>query len=423
MRGAMLLACLAACAACQADRPRTETDKETGVVLHYVTSQPCMNTIGYPTCHTWSRDGEHLFIESGRPRPDGTRPPIERQLLKLNIETGEAVHLASLEVEDTQSYGQAHMRTSTQYHADYAPEADVLVYYDMTGHNMYLMDAATGRRERILHESEGTIGDPPAITPDGKRVVYHVFFPSIANRFMSAVTSVIFSLDVDPKTLKAVSEPKIITVYPGRTVQGPAAEKFTKGIQVNHSQVNPTNPDHYCYAHEFGGMNTDGSLVLTRTWDNLDGIDRPVCRLKPGEWHTHEVIGPKGKALYFVENWGVASVDFETREKRTVYKPPTETGPRAWHITVSPDEKWIAADMVADGDADADGNYHSGIVLIENATGKSKVLCHIPRGKSHPRHPHPNFSPDGKRIAFVVPDGKENSQVAYVDIADVIARW
>lgn len=417
-----LLLALSICGACSADTPRIQIDKETGVKVHYVTSEPCANTIAYPTCHTWSRDGKSMFIESNRPRPDGTKPPIERQLLRVDVETGEAKHLASLEVENTEPYGDAHIRTSTQYHFDYAPEADILVYYDMTGHNMYLMDASTGRRERILHEPEGTIGDPPAITRDGRRVVYYVIFPATPNRFLGSGTSVIFALDLDPKTLKATGEPRIITAYPGRALTGPAAQKFTRGQLINHCQVNPTNPDHYCYAHEFGGVKPDGSLTLTRTWENFEGIDRPVYRAEPGDWQTHEAIGPKGKCLYFVENWGIAAVDFATREKRVIYQPG-EKGHRAWHITVSPDEKWIAADVVADGEADADGLFPSGILLVETATGRSKLLCHIPRGASHPRHPHPNFSHDGTKIAFVVPEGKDNCQVAYVEIGEVVGGW
>lgn len=31
--------------------------------MHVVTDTPAMNTIGYPTCCTWSRDGSSLFVE------------------------------------------------------------------------------------------------------------------------------------------------------------------------------------------------------------------------------------------------------------------------------------------------------------------------------------------------------------------------
>ena len=395
-----------------------ETDRETGLTVHYLTDDQHINTIGYPTCRTWSSDGRFVFIESTRPRPDGTSKPLERQILKIEAATGQTTHMAILDVENTAKYGDAHIRASSQYHFDYAPNADVMVYYDMTGHNMYLMDVSSGRSGLILHEHEGTIGDPPAITPDGTRVVYYVFYPSTPNRFLGPMTSVIFSLNVNPETLEAKGEPRIITAYPGRMVEA-YKDKLRNGVVVNHCQVNPIDHDHFCYAHEFGGARPDGTLTMTRTWQNRNGIDSPVYRPKEGEWQTHEVIGPLGKCLYFVENRGVSAVDFETGQKRRVYDKDKY---QAIHISISPDEKWIAADTW-DGEPDKDGCFHGGILLIETATGKSKLLCECLAGRGHPRHPHPNFSSDGKRIAFTTAVGPDRSRVAYVDISDIINNW
>jgi hypothetical protein len=405
-------------AAAEPETPTPAQPKELKLEIHYVTHEPCLNTIAYPTCHTWSADGKWLFIESTRPRPDGIiGHKNERQLLKVNIETGETVHLATLEVEDTKQYGEGQVGASSQYHTDYAPEANVLLYYDMTGHNMYLMDVATGRSNRILHEPEGTIGDPPSITPDGKRVVYYVLFRALPNRFLGGVISVIFALDVDPATLQPTGEPKVITAWPSR-LDPAVAHRGPNGVIVNHSQVNPKDHDHYCYAHEFGGARTDGSLLLTRCWENRHGIDRPLDIPTDLQGQTHEVIGPLGTSLYFVENWHVSAVDFATYQKRRI----CEDSPlRPSHITVSPDEKWIAADKWGGDEPAEDGLLHSGIILIETATGDTQLICEFLRGASHPRHPHPSFSPDGTRIAFVVSDGPETSQVAWVDVGGIVS--
>ncbi|HEX2924130.1 MAG TPA: hypothetical protein VHS28_08900 [Chloroflexota bacterium] len=390
--------------------------------VHYITNEPCFNTTAYPTCRAWSRDSRYIFVESDRARPDGTKKPVERQLLKIDAQTGETAHLATLELEDTKPYGAGHIRCSTQFHFDYAPEANVLVYYDMTGHNLYLVDADTGKSARILHEPEGTIGDPPGITPDGKRVVYYVIYPSIANRFLSGRTSVVFYLDVDPEKMQALGEPKVVTAYAGRVSDKALKDRFPGGIIVNHCQVNPKDPEHFCFAHEFGGRPPEASLTYTRTWENRGGIDRPVYRSRAGEWETHELIGPLGKSLYFVQNWGISRVDFADKIKHAIYD--NKEGLNPCHITVSPDEKWIAADMWDHLDKpDENGCFRSGILLIEAATGKSKVLCRINRGQSHPLHPHPNFSPDGAKVAFTVAEGTNRGQVAYVDISDVIKNW
>jgi len=387
--------------------------------MHIITDTPTVNTIGYPTCQTWSRDSRSLFVESGRPRPDGTSHTGERQLLKIDIVDGKVAHLATLEAEKTDSYGPAHLVFSSDHHVDYAPLANTLVYYDMTGHNMYLLNLDTGRPARILHEPQGTIGDPPSISRAGTRVVYYALYPGIESRFFTGMVSAIFALDVDPVALEAKGEPWIIEAYPGRKGQT-FAENPRDTVYVNHCQINPANKDHIAYAHEFGWAPTDGSIAKTRLWQAMvDGSDnRPLDRQKPGEGHTHEVFGPKGKSLYFVSSGAVWAVDFDTGKKRLIFEAPDHC---PGHITVSPDERWIAADMWANEGTDSHGNPMSGILLVDTKTGEQRVLCRFPRGKSHPAHPHPNFSPDGRKIAFVIADGP-NCQAAYVDISEIVEK-
>ena len=383
--------------------------------MRVLTDTPGINTIGYPTCRTWSADGTSLFVESDRPRPDGVCIPGERQLLKVDIADGKVTHLATLEVEDVAQYGPAHIKASSQYHADYAPLANTLVYFDMTGHNMYLLDPDSGRCANILHEPEGTIADPPSISTDGTRVVYYVLYPAVENRLFTGVNSVIFALILDPKTLEVSRGPRILVAYPGR--KGPTyAENPRDQVHVNHCQINPANRDHICYAHEFHNIGVDGSPMKTRLWQVMsDGsYDRPVIRQKAREGHTHEVFGPSGKCLYYVDFWArsVFAVDFESGERRLVFEA-SEYLPN--HITISPDERFIAADTWADEGTDAHGNPMSSILLVDTQTGEQRILCRFPRHEKHPGHPHPSFSPDGTKIAFTLADG-ENTQVACVDI-------
>ncbi|MFQ3549543.1 MAG: hypothetical protein SNJ70_07310 [Armatimonadota bacterium] len=137
--------------------------------INYINNSPHLNTIAYPTSKTWCKDSKWVFFESTRPRQDGTHNNLERRIYKTNIETGEMVHLATLEVEDIDKYGTAQFGGSSQYHFDYAPDANILVYYDIRGHNLYLLNVETGKVNRILHEYKGTIGDPAAITHGGSR--------------------------------------------------------------------------------------------------------------------------------------------------------------------------------------------------------------------------------------------------------------
>lgn len=391
--------------------------KETEVLssLHIVTDTPGVNTIGYPTCRTWSKDGKSLFIESSRPRPDGTSHKGERQLLKIDIADRKVTHLATLEAEDVTQYGRAHRPISSHFHADYAPKADLLVYYDMTAHNMYLLDPNTGRRERILHEPEGTIGDPPSISMDGRRVVYYVFYPAVENSYFSELISVVFSLDVDPVTLKAVGKPDIVVAYPGRKMAN-YAENIRNQVFVDHCQINPTNNDHISYAHEFSGINPDGSLLTTRLWHVMaDGSNnKPLVIQQPGEGHTHEVFGPNGKLIYWVSRGLVYSADFASGKKKLVFDGSKYGG---CHVAISPDERWIALDLWLGEGNDEHGNPISGIMLVDTKTGDHRILCKFARSNSHPGHPHPNFCPDGSKIAFTFAEGRD-IHVGYVDVPE-----
>lgn len=248
----------------------------------------------------------------------GLRFRAKGSSLKVDIADGRVTHLATLEVEDTAKYGPAHLEISSQYHADYAPLADTLVYYDMTGHNMYLLGLDTGRRERILHEPEGTIGDPPSISPDGTRVV---------------------------------------TAFPGQ--KGPRyAEHEKDQVHINHCQINPANKDHTSYAHEFHGFGVDGSLLKTRCWQVMaDGSgNRPTSGgQRVGEGHTHEVFGPKGESLYYVDfsHRSVCAVDCATGEH---------------------------------------GNPMSSILLVDTQTGRQEVLCRFPREQAFPMDHCPSLN-------------------------------
>lgn len=372
--------------------------------LNYITGFPGFNTTAYVTCRTWSADSESIFVETD------SSAPGDKQILQVNISTLESRHLATIATEDESLYEYPEIDKTSVYHFDYAPGAGVIVYFDILAHNLYLLDVKAGESKRVLHEDKGNIHCPPSITADGTRVVYTVLYPSIPNKHFGPFTSVLFSLDLDPVKLEPVGEPQIITVYPARLVEK-AFYKMPKGIFMNHPQVNPKNRDHFCYSHEFRGVPPDGSLVLIRCWQNIDGLDKPVYRPQVGEWQTHEIIGSSGKNLYFVDTLGVSSVDFETGERRKIYEFDGVYNPS--HISVSPDEKWICADLLIESELDENDCYESGLMLIDVETGEYECLCRFKRGRSHPRHPHPIFSPDGKKIAFTVADGPY-SQVAYV---------
>lgn len=417
-----LLIYLQCCSAAQI----TTIDGKHGLPVRVVTSGEWMNTIFYPTCRTWSSDSTKLYIESSRPRPDGTKSsPEERQILEVDIRTGATRHLATLQVEDTKPYGIAHVGGSSEYHADISMTG-VMVYYDMTSHNLYLMDVRTGRSRRILHETEGFIGDPPSISTDGTRIAYYTAFPIPESRWFSEANYAIFVQDIDPEALNVVGPPRLVLAYPKRKLAGgaPGEQGF---IFANHVQISPANKDLIGFAHERGGPPEIMPREARRLWTiRSDGSDMKSWGSEdPGkDKNTHEVFGDSGRKLYYVGihrdpgGNAVLCVDLATGKEREIYRDRR----RPMHITVSPDEKWVAADTWDDSHLDNNGNAICSLTLANVETGKVRVVAEFPRGGDHPYHPHPNFSPDGALIAFVMKGPEASSQVAYVDVSSIVKK-
>lgn len=376
-----------------------------------ITDGSFIHTTAYPTARTWHRDGRRVFVESRTPELDGNiTAEVEWQISLVDVETRASEPIAEVLVEDTSGYVHPKLDRPSGYHFDYAPEANVLIHYDATFHNIYLVDVETRRSARVVHEPEGRINCPPSIFPDGTRAVYSVLYPAVRSRFIGDFVSVIFAVDLDPVRLEAVSDPWIVTAYPARLVES-AMYKMPMGVFVNHQQINPRDKDHFCYSHEFRGVKPDGSLELTRMWQNVAGIDKPVYRPRPGESQTHEVFGPLGKSLYSADTLGVSRVDFATGQRQMIYEFDGVYSPL--HITVSPDEKWIVGDLQYMDDTHEHNCCGGGLILIEVATGRCEPLCKFTAGRTHPRHIHPNFSPDGAKVAFTLADGSA-SQVAVI---------
>lgn len=389
--------------------------------IHLLTTGPGMHTFPYPTCQSWRADGKFVFYEGDGPRPDGTRVRGERQLMMLEAATGRQTHLASLPVENTDAYGPFHLRVSSQYHSDYAPGADLLVYYDMTGHHLYTLHP--GRKPvEVLHETSGILGDPPAISRDGSRICYYVIAPGpTSSHYFTGRTSMIFVLDIDPGTGKALGAPRMVLAYPWRKAPfTDAPADWRASIACNHVQVCPGNRDRIGYAHE-GGYVRNGEPENTRVWTvRADGSDNRSlgAAQEKGTYYTHEVFGPLGQYEYAVWGGSVARLTVANGAFKCIYR--TSGALRAGHIGVSPDEKWIAADIGRGLGEDCDGNPVGGLFLIETATGTATFLAAFPVGWGHPRHVHPNFSPDGRKIGFTLAAGRSGAQIAYVDVSDLV---
>ena len=400
-------------------------DQLSGKDIIFLTDAKYMNSTQYPHNKAFIEDDKYVIFESSRLRPDGsgtagTFPAYqngERQLLAADIESGDIYHLASLEFEDTAKYGQYHVHTSSQYHSDYAPATNTVVYYDMTGHNLYMLNLNTGLRKQIWHTDYGTLGDPPSITEDGTRLIVYVVHSGVENPdfFANRITSVYY-FDIDAVT-NEVSKPKLITVWVHRKVELDAVN--TSGIYLAHPLVNPANRDEFSFCHGFNGY-SNGTIDCARIWyGKVDGSLIQMANPTPeGHIFTHELWGPQGRLIYYVDivtTGGISSVDPRTGE---VVKLIEGTKPRCLHISVSGDEKRIVfdtQDYTPENPLDQYKNHLENIVLFDVPAKQTTILARQTEGQGHPRQMHPIINRKGNKVCFTVTDGP-TSKVAVIKI-------
>ena len=184
---------------------------------------------------------------------------------------------------------------------------------------------------------------------------------------------------------------------------------------ISHIQFCPDDPDLLFYA----GPLTDRVWIINR---NGSG-NRRLYRRQPGEWITHESWIPRTRELAFVD-WpkGIRCIHVDTGTERRV------TSFNAWHAVCNRAGTLMVADTTfpdiglqlfnpLDGDghprtlcypeASSIGAHWSGPFPYDHGPVKVYAPQHT--------HPHPSFSPDGKRVVFTS-DRTGYSQVYEVEI-------
>ena len=83
------------------------------------------------------------------------------------------------------------------------------------------------------------------------------------------------------------------------------------------------------------------------------------------------------------------------------------------------DRKWLCADRISY----LGTSIQEGVVLIERATGKAKLIASTGSCKTGADHQHPSFNRRGDRILFSNPDVDGNAQVCVIDLDQVWKDW
>ena len=192
------------------------------------------------------------------------------------------------------------------------------------------------------------------------------------------------------------------TVVRVDTASGQAEEVLRRpAFWINHVLVHPTRPHQILFCHEFTQQADRMWLLDTRT-----GQCEPVPGQAPDEWYEHEFWSVDGTRVCFHGGWkGQADRAF-----CGWYEPDSGQSQRFEHHT--PGRGYAHYNLHPGGQAMVtDGEARPGCISkVHLRAGQQvfEVLCRHDSNEpveDQRAHPHPSFTPDGRRVVFTANHG------------------
>ena len=386
-------------------------DPVTGVELTFLTSTPAGDSKIYPTHAQWTSDGEWLVFRSNR---------VRNEAMAVNEKTGDIIQVTEggytgmlcVAHKSMKLYFMKSLRDTAQGRRPFLQVVEVDLQKVFADSKQGKMQAATAY-QRVCGTIQGELepGADMALDADEKLVYFRVGKTEAAKhlpagtkvegtfgpRNMGAGPAGLMSMDITNGALKyIVSVP----------------------FQIGHVQSNPWVSGEIIFCWETGGKSPQ------RTWFvKADGTGlRPLYPEADYEWVTHEAVITKDEVALAIMGhrkipgtdsskslpgtdvsganpgqdaaWGpsgtrekpsgLAIVNLRTREMIIAGQTPSGSG--LWHVGGSFDGRWAVGD-----------DFTRNIYLIDRHT-REMLLLSSGHKTTAADHPHPSFSPDGKKI-------------------------
>ena len=328
-------------------------------------SIPDMDLAGtYITANGWA--DEHRIIASAHKNLN----TMECSLMLIDIENGETECVA-----EKAKWPCFCVKNELLYHT-----------YE---NRIYRTDLKTRIAEMIYENTgEAPFEGPPGITSDGKYI-------SLQHQDKVDNTAI---------DLFSTEEKQLKTVY--------QSSFFSPFAKATHSMVNPSNPSEVFFCHE-----GDCRYITNRMWiyrgekntaENFykQRLDRNGAN---GDCCGHEMWAENGKDMFFVK------YPASTIKPKGIFRINVSSGLSEhiagkypyWHVGVYKNGGILAGDTMEEN-----GDIH--VVLICN--GQEKIIAKAKTTWSHPAHPHPVFSPSGRRLYYTTIDGNGRAVINICEI-------
>lgn len=317
---------------------------------------------GYYTTNKWLDNDTIVIARSECPEMFSYSAPVE--LVKVCLSTKEITLLCS----------------DAAGHECFGVHGKNVYYTD--GKRLILLDSFSGEKLVLLDLSS---------TADGKD--YRLTMPDITSD--GKYISVLYQRKDMPSIFYLVDSKN-------GNIRYSFEKEFARPFDLaNHGMVCPTNPDVMFFAHE-----GQTRYVSNRLWiynaKNNDMYNLAKQHLDEngilGDCFGHEMWAPHGKGMYFVKYpcspvppRGICYVDLETRKTEILYSSYPY-----WHVGVSHNNRYLLSDTQTN-------DIDSKVVVIDREDNTETVIDEV-KVKVHPAHPHPQMSPDNKKVIYTTID-------------------